>query len=198
MFSLFKSRATLFVLFALPLFLAIQGCNERDGVATIASIGILGGGISVGVYDDYYYDCNGYYGCGYYDRYGYYHGRSYSRGYYDRYGRWHRTSVHSSDAQEQQVTEDLNNTASVAAHYGLSMEAASTLKKTLRSTVETQSLQPVYNLGLSSTDLYSISQNREISQQGLQNLSGKLGLTAEQTRAAVSKMTADAHAARSL
>lgn len=209
MFKFLKLRHALLAVLAIPFFLSIQGCDDRDAVDVAATIGVVGGALTVGSYNNgYYYSCNGYYGCGYYNYRGYYYGRSYNNGYYnnDYYnrnyrGRYHRDGYHhisfnpaedASQQQERQATEDLNNTASVAAHYGITMDAASTLKKALNDTVETQSIQPVYALGLSTSDLQSIATNGEVSETGLQNVSAKLGLTVEQTRAAVKQMMADA------
>lgn len=200
MFSKLKLRHALFGLVAIPFFIAIQGCDDRQAVGTVATIGVVGGALTVGSYsNDYYYNCNGYYGCGYYDRRGYYYrnypnygyGRGYNRGY-DRGYRRISNVTPEQVTQEEQATEDLNNTASLAARYGITMEAASTLKHTLRTTVENDSLQPVYDLGLSSSDLLNISQSRDISESSLQKVSSKLGLTVEQTRAAVRQMMADA------
>lgn len=214
MFSFLKLRHALLGVAAVPFLISIQGCNDRDALATVATIGVVGGAVAVGssynngYNDGYSYNCNGYYGCGYYDqrgyyRRGYYNDNNYNRNYNGRgyYRGYHKISATTEDQQmastgEEAVTEDLNNTASVAAHYGIPMQAASLLKNTLRTTVEGNSMQPIYDLGLSTADLQRISQNRDISDAGLQKVSAKLGLSVEQTRMAVRQMMSDAQSSQ--
>ena len=50
----------------------------------------------------------------------------------------------------------------------------------------------LFDLGLSADDLQSISENREVSSAGINNVSAKLGLTADQTRFVMQKMMTDA------
>lgn len=178
-------RRALAVLMAVPLMFSIQGCTEGEALATVGAIAVIGGAVAVGVAASN--NNNGHY-------------RHY-RPYPPRHGRWRhavdeKTQMVEMTDEELQV-EELNSVALMSARYGISMDAARTLKASLKDSVETQSLKPIYELGLSQEDLLKISQNQEITSSGLNNISAKLKLSVDQSRALVQQMMVDAQQSQS-
>ena len=172
MFTSKSVRRVLVGVMAVPLMFSIQGCNDSDALAAIGAIAIIGGAIAVGASGA---------GAGGH----HHHPRP------PRHGRWHSVSM-VDDSAEMSETEELNSAALMAARYNISISAAKTLKASLKASVEGQTLQPIYELGLSQDDLQSLGQNQGVSSEAISKLSSKLSLSADQTRAMVQQMMVDA------
>ena len=172
-------RRALTVLMAVPLMFSIQGCTEGEALATIGAIAIIGGAVAVGVAAS--------------------NGSGHHHRHPPRRGHW-RHAVEATPVEmteEEKQVEELNSVAMMAARYNISMDAAKVLKASLKNSVESQSLQPVYDLGLSQEDLKNISQSQEITSSGLNNISTKLKLSTDQARVLVQKMMMDAQQSQS-
>lgn len=179
MFSLSTVRRFLVGIMTVPLFFSIQGCRDSDAIAAVGAIAIIGGAIAIGSAAS---NNNNHY-------------RDHNRGHRPppHRGHWHRSSMVMGEdySHEEQEVEELNSAALMASHYNISITAAKTLKNSLKATVEGQTLQPIYELGLSQEDLQSISQAKGVSGAAIQNLSTKLNLTEAQTQSMVQQMTWD-------
>lgn len=186
MFSSLTIRRVLTGVMAVPLLFSIQGCRDSDAIAAVGAIAIIGGAVAIGSSMN---NNNHYRGRGYNNGYGY--NRGYQRPPHRGY--WHRSSavVGEDYSHEEREVEELNSAALMASRYNISITAAKTLKNSLNATVEGQTLQPIYELGLSKDDLQSLSQAKGVSAAAIQNLSAKLNLTQSQAEAMVQQMTTD-------
>ena len=208
MFRFTKFRQALLGAMAIPMLVGIQGCNDRDALAAAGTIAVVGGAVAIGsAYSDGYYRNDGYYyndgryyrGPRHYDGYYYNNGRYYRdyRGYHrpPYRGGWHGISANSDSgvdySHEEKQVEELNSAALMASHYNIPITAAQTLTNTLKQTVEGQTLQPMYELGLSQADFQSLSQAQGISTNAIDKMSEKLNLSKEQTQTLVHQMMTD-------
>ncbi|MFN8946045.1 MAG: hypothetical protein ACK5WZ_15620, partial [Pseudobdellovibrionaceae bacterium] len=162
MFSLATRRKIAAVL-AVPMILSVQGCTDEEVLAVVGGAAIVGGVVAIGAavsdsndyydydYNNHYSGYNDYYGSGYYAQnppnyYGPQHPPVYGGGYGYEPRPWGFRNI--SNKQTSEVsTEELNTISLMASHYNLPMASAATLKRTMRATLKTQNLQPLFDLG---------------------------------------------------
>lgn len=172
-------RKAMMWLFAVPFVLSLQGCTDDEVLGTVAGIAIIGGAVAVGAAA-----ANN-------------HGDDH-RGWHDHGGHWGRRAVMADDAVAggDQSTDDLNSIAMMSAHYNIPMGAASQLKDVLNSSLNNRSVQPIYDMGLSASDLQAIGSYQMISDVGVNNVASKLQIPSENARSMVQQMIADAKTAK--
>ncbi len=189
-----RTRRLLAALFIAPGLLMVQGCTDQEVLATVGVIAVVGGAVAIGAavnnnnnHHHHHYN-------------NHYRPRPPHHGYgYGGYGRpprpWNiseTTEKVMTPLTELSTADELNAVSLVATRYQLPLSSAASLQKTLKATVDTQSLQPLYDLGLSRTDLMDIGQYKMISNTGLRNVAQKLDITESQVKVVVQRMMDDA------
>ncbi|MFN7904694.1 MAG: hypothetical protein ACK5P5_05875 [Pseudobdellovibrionaceae bacterium] len=191
MFSLATRRKIAAVL-AVPMILSVQGCTDEEVLAVVGGAAIVGGVVAIGAAVS---DSNDDYGSGYYAQnppnyYGPQHPPVYGGGYGYEPRPWGFRNI--SNKQTSEVsTEELNTISLMASHYNLPMASAATLKRTMRATLKTQNLQPLFDLGLSRSDLSDIGRLQMISDSGVENLAAKLNVSTHRARGVVQQLILD-------
>ena len=164
--------------------LAIQGCTDDEALTTLTDVAIIGGAVAVGVAaanapqppppprrgPDRGPGPGG------------------PRRFSEEIDLGSVSDVSSISLTAPQESE----TQKMAAHYNLPLSAAQTLTNTLQESVQTRSLQPVYDLGLSDSDLQDIGANMAVSNVAINNISAKLNISEDLAKSVLQQMQKDA------
>ena len=191
------TRRLLTVTLAIPVFMSVQGCTDQDIAVGLGTVAIIGGAIAIGAAagnDHHHYEPRPGYGHGY--DHGYDHGYNDGYGHGGGYGGWgYRANSAPINLEKIAAQDDAPSKAEVnskvAAHLGLTVDAATTLNTALQTAGQTKNLDAVYKLGLDKGDLKNLLQTKMISDQGVINLGRSLNVSTETARKAVETMLGD-------
>lgn len=209
-----KAKKIVAMLFVVPGLITIQGCTDEEVLATVGVIAIVGGAVALGAaasgdndnhhhhnnnhyqQNNYYYQQNNHYNRPPYGHRPPYHG-------YGGYGRrpWAQAGTSAAVRTEKltplaslKTADELNAVSLVSQRYQIPMGSAALLQKSLKETVESKDLKPLYEMGISREDLARMGQGEMISNTGLRNLSQKLEISEDSARKVIRRMMEDARA----
>lgn len=164
-----RVRRLLAAALMVPGMLSIQGCTDEEVLLTLGGIAIVGGAIAIGS------------------------AASNSNSNHKHHGKHnkHRPKKHWRAITADTEADEMNAISLMAQRYDIPIQSASTLKDTLTGALESQDLQPLYQLGLSRSDLMDIGRLEMISNSGINNLSQKLQISQEKAAGVVRQMIRD-------
>jgi hypothetical protein len=171
-------RTVLAAAVAVPMMIAVQGCTDEEVLGTLAGAAIVGGAVAIGVAagnnnhrDDRRDDRHD-------DR------RGRDRGGWDRDNRF-------SAKIDVALPDDMTSSEIETATGPIPDAIAERFNATFRTAVATNSLQPIYALGISRPDIENLAHLQMISDSSVNALAGQLNISNVQAREMVGQVLVD-------
>ena len=187
-----KSSKVLAALLVLPFLFTVQGCTDDEVLGTLAGIAVVGGAVAIGAAaggHDHDRGDRGDYDRG--DRGDCCRGGGDRGGHGGHRGRELLTADSLDFTSDVDTTDALNQTSALAQHYGVTFQAAAKVQSAMSGAVFANSLQPLYDIGMSRADIETFGQMKMISNQGIAGLAQKLVITTPQATNMLAQMIID-------